>query len=148
MNTIQLLNRSEFSSIKTLLHSVNLPGSDLESAPIHFFGIKENNELIATSALEICGSNAILRSIAIHPDFQKSGYGKQIVKFLEKRAIELGINKFFLLTTTAETFFKKLEYQPVKRESCPDEIISSAPFRGICPSTATCLFKNLPVNRA
>lgn len=148
MNTIQLLDRSEISSIKTLLHSVGLPGSDLESAPIHFFGKKENNELIATGALEIYGSNAILRSVAIHPDFQKSGYGKQIVRFLEKKAVDLGIQKLFLLTTTAETYFKKLDYQPVKRELCPYKIKSSVQFKNICPSTATCLFKNLPVNRA
>lgn len=143
MNTIQLLNSSEFNSIKKLLQSVGLPDSDLETSPVHFFGIRKKNEIIATGALEIYGKNAVLRSVAIKQNFQKSGFGKQIVKFLEKKAAEQGVEKLFLLTTTSESFFVKLNFQSIKREMCPDEIKSNAQFKDICPSTASCLFKNL-----
>lgn len=145
MNTIQLLNSTEIKSIKKLLQSNGLPHSDLETAPLHFFGVKENNEIIATGALEIYGKYAVLRSVAIKLHFQNLGYGKQIVKFLEKKAGELGVQKLYLLTTTAESFFRKLKYHPVQRELCPDKIKSSTQFNNICPSTASCLFKNLGV---
>jgi len=144
MHTIHLLNSSEINSVKKLLQSVELPDSDLEASPIHFFGIKEKNEIIATGALEIYGKNAVLRSVAIKPNLQKSGFGKQIVDFLEQKAGELGVENLFLLTTTAESFFRKLNYQPIQREMCPEGIKSSAQFKDICPSTASCLFKNLP----
>lgn len=143
MNTIQLLHRSEITSIKKLLHSVGLPDSDLENAPVHFVGIRENNEIIASGALEIYGKNAVLRSVAVKKDFQKSGFGKQIVGFLEQKAGEQEIEKLFLLTTTAESFFKKLKYHTIQRDLCPDVIKTSEQFKSVCPYTAICLSKNL-----
>ena len=93
MNPIQQLNiTEEIYSIKSLLVSVELPNSDLNKAPIQFFGIKESNYLIATGALEIYNINAILRSVAVLPAYQNSGIGKQMSCFLEKKAIELGIS--------------------------------------------------------
>lgn len=143
MNTIELLDRSEISSIKLLLHKFGLPDSDLETAPIQFFGIKENDKLIATGALEIYGFSAVLRSVGVRQKYRNLGYGNHIINFLEKKAIEMGIQKLFLLTTTAEVFFRKLNYNPIHRDLCPNEIKSSAQFKDICPTTARCLFKIL-----
>ena len=144
MNPIQQLNiTEEIYSIKSLLVSVELPDSDLNKALIQFFGIKESNYLIATGALEIYDINAILRSVAVLPAYQNSGIGKQMSCFLEKKAIELGIVNLFLLTTTAEKFFRRLNYRIIPRELCPEEIKASTQFTEICPSSASCMYKNL-----
>lgn len=145
MNTIQPLNGSQINSIISLLNLFDLPVSDLETAPVHFFGIKEKNNLIVIGALEIYSKNAVLRSVAVHPDFQNSGYGKEMIHFLENKALEFGVKKLFLLTTTADGFFTKLNYQSTHREFCPDDIKSSTQFAQICPSTASTFFKNLVV---
>lgn len=143
MKTIQSLDHSEIKAVKELLQLSNLPYSDISEAPVHFFGIKENNKLVAIGALEIYGINAILRSLAVHQTHQNHGYGKQMVRFLENKAIEKGIKNLFLLTSTAADFFKKLAYLPQQRDLCPPEILSSSQFRDICPQSASCLFKKL-----
>jgi len=143
METIHALLQSEIHSIKELLLSSDLPVADLDKAPIQFFGIKENDQLIATGALEVYGVNAVLRSVAVLPTHQNHGYGKQIVRFLEKKARELEIGKLFLLTTTAEDFFRNLNYISIQRDSCPPKILSSSQFKDICPKSAICMYKNL-----
>lgn len=143
MEIIQLVHQSEINEVKELLLSSGLPSSDLNNAPIHLFGMKKNNRLIATGALEVYGNNAVLRSVAVSNNFQNKGYGKQIVRHLEKVATELKISHLFLLTTTAEIFFKKLGYLPFQRSLSPTEILSSAQFRDICPQSALCLCKKL-----
>jgi len=141
MKTINPLSGDDLPLITDLLKSFNLPVSDLDTAPIQIFGIKENNNLIAAGALEIYGENAILRSIVVHRNFQGLGLGMHLTRFLETNAKKIGIKNLFLLTTTAESFFKKLNYQFIERDSCPDQIRSSAEFKELCPSTAICLHK-------
>lgn len=143
MEIIHTLDHSEIHLAKELLLANSLPVSDLDDAPIQFFGIKEKNRLIAIGALEIYDDNALVRSVAVHQTHRNLGYGKQIVRYLEKKAIELKINKLFLLTTTAKNFFNKLDCISIQRDLCPPEILSSGQFRDICPKSASCLFKNL-----
>ncbi len=143
METIHSLPHLEINLVKELLQESGLPVADLDEAAIQFFGIKENHKVVACGALEIYNSNAVLRSVAVRQTHQNQDYGKQIVRFLEKKARELGVGKLFLLTTTAENFFRKLEYISIQRDSCPPEIVSSAQFKDICPDSAICLYKNL-----
>ena len=143
MVTIHSISHYEIDSVKELLHLSGLPVSDLDEAPIHIFGVKENNKLVAAGALEIYGINAVLRSLAVHQTHQNLGYGKQMVRFLENKAIEKGIKNLFLLTSTAADFFKKLAYLPQQRDLCPPDILSSAQFREICPLSASCFSKKL-----
>ncbi len=143
MDLIQPLNKTNLPSIKVLLESYELPDSDIETSHALFFGIKKKNQLLVTGAIEIYDSDAILRSVAVHRDFQKIGYGKIMVKFLEKKAIQLGIKKLYLLTTTAENFFRKCNYNSISRELCPESIKTSTQFAEICPSNASCMCKKL-----
>lgn len=143
MKTIQSLHHSEMDAVKKLLQLSDLPYSDLDQVPVHFFGVKENDQLIAIAALEMYGLNAVLRSVAVHHAHQNLGYGKQMVRFLENKAIEKGIKNLFLLTSTAADFFKKLAYLPQQRDLCPPDIQSSAQFREICPLSASCFSKKL-----
>ncbi len=145
MDNIIPIDLSELPEIKNLLEEVDLPISDLDVAPVHFFGIKNGTNIIAVGALEVYGTNAILRSVAVKSTLQNQGLGKEIVSFLETKAKEMGIRQLFLLTTTADAFFKKLNYLPTDREKCPREIRESEEFANLCPSIASCLSKQLSV---
>ncbi|WP_167605208.1 arsenic resistance N-acetyltransferase ArsN2 [Maribellus sediminis] len=141
MDEILKLNNSDRTSIATLLESHNLPVSDLETAPVVFYGITKDEQLIAIGALEIIKPVALLRSVAVHPDHQKKGLGKQIITFLENKAKELNIQRLYLLTTTAESFFSQLNYQEISRDLCPSEIQSTSEYSALCPSSAVCFYK-------
>jgi len=54
-----------------------------------------------------------------------------------------GINTFYLLTTTAEDFFKKQSWNVTDRVQVPEEISQTTEFLSVCPSTATCMMYRL-----
>ncbi|MGQ8336756.1 arsenic resistance N-acetyltransferase ArsN2 [Sunxiuqinia sp. A32] len=143
MNSVVSLNNSEIPKIKNLLSESNLPTEDLDHAPILFYGIKHDESLLAVGALETYGKNAIIRSFAVKNDQQNTGLGKLVISFLENKAKELGTEKLFLLTTTAESYFRKLNYLPTNRKTCPPEIQESSEFSNLCPAPASCLSKVL-----
>jgi amino-acid N-acetyltransferase len=74
---------------------------------------------------------------------QKVGLGKFIVEELEKITKGKGINRLYLLTTTAEDFFTKLGYKIIDRKELPIEIKNTTEFTSVCPSTASVLRKLL-----
>ena len=127
-----------------LLKTSKLPTSDLEEAPVRLFGIFHAGKLIAVSGLEIYGTEAILRSVAIQPAYRSTGLGAALLAATEAKARELQLTDLFLLTTTAEKFFRKHHYMDYERNACSEEIRHSQEFSNICPSTAICLHKYLP----
>lgn len=145
MNKVRKLNLNDYPGIKSLLKLYDLPVSDLDFAPLIIFGVKRNNMLIGIGALETYGANAIVRSVAVDKKYQNQGLGKEIVQHLEKEAKLIGIKNLYLLTTTAENFFKLQYYSETNRNDCPAEIRLSKEFAEICPSTAACLYKPIEV---
>lgn len=141
MDKILKLNHSDHTSITALLESYNLPVSDLKTAPVVFYGIKKGKQLIAIGALEIIKPVALLRSVAVRSDHQKTGLGKRITTFLEKQAKELNIQRLYLLTTTAGSFFRQLNYREISRDLCPSEIRLTSEYSALCPSSAVCFYK-------
>lgn len=137
------LSKTEFHFAKELLKDANLPFEDIYAENISLFELTHKNETIAIGGFEYYGNNAIIRSIAVIPSKQLKGTGSFLVNELENIAIEEGIKRFFLLTTTAENFFKKKDYHIIKRESAPDTIQGSAEFKSICPESAICMTKDL-----
>lgn len=91
------------------------------------FSVMERDGLITACAAVIPypeNSMAELACFAVHADYRKSGRGDALLQFSEKRAVDLGMNALFVLTTQAshwflERGFEKLELDklPVKRRS-------------------------------
>ena len=54
-----------------------------------------------------------------------------------KKVRQKDIQQFYLLTTTADGFFRKLGWTVTVRKEAPLEIGQSKEFISICPSTAT-----------
>ena len=47
-------------------------------------------------------------------------------------------------TKTAAEFFARQGYQVIERSAAPQDMQGSEEFRSLCPSSATCMAKNLP----
>jgi N-acetylglutamate synthase-like GNAT family acetyltransferase len=54
------------------------------------------------------------------------------------------INQLILLTETATEFFAHQGYRVIERSSAPQDVQGSDEFRSLCPSSATCMTKDLP----
>jgi N-acetylglutamate synthase-like GNAT family acetyltransferase len=82
--------------------------------------------------LEIYGSSALLRSMAIDPEHQGRGLGTALTEAIIEDARKKGISTLFLLTETAEDFFKRFGFRIVERELVPDDVKTSIEFTKLC----------------
>ena len=54
-----------------------------------------------------------------------------------------GVERVWLLTTTAGPFFERLGFAVADRGSAPSAIAATPQFRGVCPGTATFMCRHL-----
>jgi len=132
------------AAIKTLLQSHDLPFEDISPAHLeHFFVVQNGNQVDATVGLELCGEFGLLRSLAVAERLRGQRLGIQLVARIEAHARSQQISALYLLTTTAEQFFAKLDYHVIPRSFAPPSLQATAEFQSICPDSATCMQKQL-----
>ena len=131
-------------AIRALLECSGLPTSDLDSVRPDFAVIREDGQVIAAGALQRFGSSALLRSVVVAPDRRDRGLGQTVVSELERLARTARVDQLVLLTQTASEFFARQGYRLIERSSAPQDMQESEEFRSLCPSSATCMAKNLP----
>jgi amino-acid N-acetyltransferase len=131
-----------FPEVVALLKAVSLPVSDLTRESMDEFLVARNDDSIAGAvALEPLGSLALLRSLSVRPDQQKNGVGRRLVDAALERAQTLGIHDVYLLTTTADVYFRQLGFGEIPRELVPAAVRGTTEFRSLCPQTAICMSK-------
>lgn len=143
MTAVTPASAQDLAAIRVLLERSGLPTSDLESARPEFAVIRENDQVIATGALQRFGSAALLRSVVVVAERRGSGLGRAIVSELERVAQARGISQLVLLTQTAADFFAQRGYRVIERRAAPEDMQRSDEFRSLCPSSATCMAKTL-----
>ena len=133
----------DLAAVRQLLESAGLPTSDLATAGPQFAVIRDGQQIIATGALQCFGSVALLRSVAVAPDRRGAAVGRRIVQELERVARAAEIRRLVLLTQTARQFFAHLGYRVIERADAPQEVQGSEEFRSLCPSSASCMVKDI-----
>lgn len=134
--------------LEGLLDLCQLPNDDIYAPHLEFFGIHRANRLVAVVGLETYESVALLRSLAVLPDYRSLGLARRLVSFMEVHAAQQGVQEVYLLTTTASNFFRSLDYQLADRNLAPLSIQQTAQFSGLCPASASFLAKKLPAMQA
>jgi amino-acid N-acetyltransferase len=127
-----------------LLTSAGLPTSDLTQELLaHFFYSGSATAPSGLIGLEFCGPHALLRSLVVIPDSRSNGLGSALLDHAEAHARAAGARSLFLLTTTAESFFRRRGFVSAQRDSAPVEIRSTREFADICPASSAFLVKRL-----
>jgi len=133
----------DFPEIKTLLAECDLPHSDLSVEKQNMVVAEIDHKIVGCAGLEAYSGKALFRSLAVKPLYRNM----QIALTLTEKVLEMGqdqgISEFFLLTTTADSYFEKLGWNIIERSKVPDDIQSTNEFSSICPSTATCMIYQL-----
>ena len=145
MNTITehklvMASRSLRAAVIELLEENNLPTSDIDEGKA-LFALIQNEKVIGTGGLEFFVDCALLRSLSVKKDWQGQGLGKFITRQLEEICRNKGIANIYLLTTTAEDFFRKEGYRVVNRADAPLSIKNSSEFSTVCSSTGILMSK-------
>ncbi len=141
---IALASAADEVDIKRLLEASGLPTADVTPRLLeHFLVLREGTSLVAVAGLEPAGDNALLRSLAVADSLRGGGIGRQMVSAAEALAREHGIQKLYLLTTTAYHYFTALGYQHTPRIGAPAEIRATPQFASLCPSSSSFMVKTL-----
>ncbi len=130
---------TDVPAIAALLRDANLPHEDFAPHVAHFLVARAEGEVVGAIGAEVCGEVALLRSLVVAPRCRGVGLGSQLCDALERAGGGWGVRQWWLLTTTAETFFTARGFLVVPRTKAPAAIADTAEFRGLCPSIATCL---------
>lgn len=139
MQEPQILDDHYTDEVKSILAKSKLPIDDIDLAEQKFVGILSDGQLTGIGALETHGSSALLRSMAVIYSGQKKGVGSKLVDRLLDVGKENDIKQVYLLTETAEEFFKKKGFKRINRSDVPQEILATQEFKHLCPSTALCM---------
>ncbi|MGA3157799.1 MAG: GNAT family N-acetyltransferase, partial [Steroidobacteraceae bacterium] len=83
------------------------------------------------------------RSLVIGASDRGKGLGSGLVQYVENYAVSQRVHSIYLLTTTAETFFKRLGYERIEREKAPPSIQRTREFASLCPASSAFMVKLL-----
>jgi amino-acid N-acetyltransferase len=127
-----------------LLESASLPTSDLSEGDMtDFFYAGPPGAPIGIVGLQLYGSDALLRSLVVSASHRAQGLGQKLVDHAEQHARTRGVATVYLLTTTAEHFFRSRRYVVTPRDSAPPAIRSTPEFASLCPASSAFLSKRL-----
>ncbi|MFW9808237.1 MAG: arsenic resistance N-acetyltransferase ArsN2 [Candidatus Thorarchaeota archaeon] len=138
---IERAKSSDYDAVVVLLREANLPPDGIKLNMENFLIIRRPDAvagpefLIGSVGLEIYRDSGLLRSLAVHPDYQGKGLGSRLVESMIDFAKEKGINWLFLLTDTAEKFFENKGWAVVTRDKVPEDMKQSIEFTTICTSS-------------
>lgn len=141
--TLRRPDSEDLEWLEGLLEANDLPNQDIRSGASQFFIAHTETERIGGGGLEPYGSNALLRSVVIAEPHRGQGYGVALCDALETRARTNGVETLYLLTTTADAFFREHGYGEIDRETVPPGIQETTEFTDLCPQSATCMRKPL-----
>ncbi len=120
------------------LEAANLPTDDLDDAGRTFFAFEEAGRPVGFGGFELCGENALLRSVVVLPEARGKGYGSAVTEAVLMRAHHAGARTAYLLTITAESFFEHQGFARLERGDAPSSILATKQATTIC-TTATLL---------
>jgi GNAT superfamily N-acetyltransferase len=124
----------EWAVFEAALTCAGLPTEDLDGVDQHFFALDGG---VAFGGYFVAGQDALLRSVVVPDHSRRLGLGQAVVTALMHQLEEQGVERAWLLTTTAAHFFERLGFASSERRSAPAAIATTPQFQGVCPSSAT-----------
>lgn len=137
--TISPATAADLEPIKALLVASDLPTAGVDDHWKTFIVARDGDKLVACGGAEAYQFAALIRSVAVAPEYRSSGLGRRIVRQLLDRLASRGLREFYLLTTTAEEYFRKRGFKVIDRDEVHPQLLSSREFQDACPASAVCM---------
>jgi len=127
---------TDLAAIERLLTASGLPLDGVQEALSDFVVAEAGDDVVGVAGLEVCRDNALLRSVAVLPEWRSRGLGRALVSRVISDAEARGIRGLYLLTTTAERYFPSVGFREIARDNVPTDVRETAEFRTACPASA------------
>ena len=133
---------SSLEEVKALLTACRLPTQDIGDDAT-FFVAREREQLCGVAGMELYGDSALVRSVAVPPDWRRRGVARALCETLIREARGRGVRQLYLLTTDADRFFARIGFSATERAAVPDDVRATAQFRDLCPQSAIAMMRKL-----
>jgi amino-acid N-acetyltransferase len=143
---IEPARRADADDILELVVQNGLPPDALRDHLATALVAREAGRIVGTAALELYPDGALLRSVAVAPHRQGKGLGRELTAAAVHLAQQRGAPAMYLLTTTAEGFFRRFGFERIARADVPASVQTSIEFTFVCPSSAAVMCKSFDVN--
>ncbi len=134
---------NEAPAVAALLRDAGLPVPAEGDVPVPMLVTRAGGGVIACAGHERYGNAALVRSVAVHRDHQGRGVGQTLIAALLDRLRRAGVAEAWLLTLSADPFFRTLGFSTAAREDVPAPVGSSVEFRIHCCDSARVMRKVL-----
>ena len=134
--TVEAVRPSDLPAVLALLAHVQLPVTGVAEQFPDYMAVRDEDRLIGVCGLEVHGDDALLRGVAVDPQYRGFGVAGALVEQALRRARERGLREVYLLTTTAQEYFRQRGFAACTREEAPEAIRTSWEFRVGCPDTS------------
>jgi amino-acid N-acetyltransferase len=141
--TLRPATDADLPAVERLLTANGLPLTGVRDAFKDFVVAESHGQIVGVAGLEICSDDALLRSVAVSPDWRGKGVGRALVTRTIADAEARGLRALYLLTTTAEDYFQSFGFAKIARENVPAEVRATTEFTTACPASATAMSRAL-----
>jgi len=141
--TIVPARLSDYDVVAALLEREHLPLDGLQQHFENALVARAGNRIIGCAALEVYEGGALLRSVAVDAEYRGAGVGSDLTRAAIQLATRRMVPAIYLLTTTAERFFRKFNFEIVDRADVAPSVLASEEFTHACPSSAIIMRKFL-----
>jgi amino-acid N-acetyltransferase len=136
---IEPATASDLDDIKRLLEENALPLAGVDDHWKTFIVARDGGVVVACGGAEAYPTVALIRSVAVANAHRSRGLGRRIVRQLLDRLSSRGLREFYLLTTTAEEYFRRRGFRTVDRDEVHPQLLASREFQDACPASAVCM---------
>ena len=136
---------SDLPAVERLLTDSALPLDGVREALADFVVAEAEGNLVGVAGLEVRREDALLRSVAVKPEWRSRGVGRQLVTRAIANAESRGLRALYLLTTTAERYFPSFGFAKIERDEVPAPIRETKEFTDACPASATVMCCRLAI---
>lgn len=137
--TPQWAKPTDLPGIEALLNSVGLLIDDLADRLDVFLVIRgPRGRVLGSAGLERHGPVGYLRSVAVHPDFQRLGLGSRLLATMLNHASADDLEQVVLQTHTADEYFaRRFRFEPIDRVEVDAALAESVAWQHEGSDTST-----------
>ena len=134
---------ADYAPVCDLLRSAKLPLDGLSTTLENFLVAEAGARVVGAAGLEVYDDAALLRSVVVAPSHRGAGMGGMLSEGALALAGDRGIRDVYLLTDTAEAFFRRRGFAVIARADVPRSVQASVEFTTACPESAIVMHREM-----
>jgi len=129
---LRAATRADLPRVEHLLVDAGLITAGVAEHIEQFILAEDNGHVVGSAGLERYGAQALLRSVAVAPQYRNHGLGRTLVRRVLDGALRDQVREVYLFTISAPEYFRLLGFKPIGRDDVADSVRASQEYGECC----------------